>query len=63
VFKAKVMDYPFAQCYKNLDLLVLEIGMGIIGLDYDFGSPYMHLGKSCVAPNVAHHLNNFVNNN
>jgi len=38
-------------------------GMGIIGLNYDFGSPYMHLGKSCVAPNVAHHLNNFVNNN
>jgi hypothetical protein len=43
--------------------LVLELGMGIIGLDYDFGSPYMHLGKSCVAPYVAHCLNNLVNNN
>ncbi len=60
------MDYPFAQHCKLrfwITLLVLELGMGIIGLDYDFGNPYMHLGKSCVAPYVAHRLNNIVNNN
>jgi hypothetical protein len=33
--KIKILDYAFD----------VGLGVGITGLDYDFGSPYIHLGR------------------